>query len=299
MDLNQDDRGGKTDKHYQFVFSAEGNPQQYHGMSFCNINCGGDGNSSDGGGSCTSRKRIHEASNRSIETPKKKPSTGQGVAPGFAHASLDEVERLLARSMTTLSMQDRERAMEDLHGVRAHSTVSTASSASAAASNDPAATPVSSATILTTSNSIDELANDQRLTEMEVLLQQNSNEAYRLAMTQSPEYVKDSRFRLSFLNTFQTAIAAAQKMLQFLEIKLQHFGSEALCRDLTMDDLDENAKDCLECGFYQYLGRDSGGRRVVGTFPMLLEFKNIVDVVSICPSLLCSFCCVNFTLILL
>jgi hypothetical protein len=288
MDDSSQDEGDRSnaDKHYQFVFSSAGNPRQ--DMKFCDCGEGAFSGVKNNESYSTLRAKLCQRndgmSSANAVALKQSFDTGEHV-----NASLDEVERLLAKAMSTISVTDRERAMEDLHGIRSNSSASTATIAASVTAAAPYTGPISEATVLSVSSSMDGSNNDTdaRLQEMESLLQRGGNEAYQLALSQHPEYVQDAKLRLSFLNTFQNAKKAVEKMLQFLEIKLHHFGKEALCRDITMDDLDEDTRACLEGGFYQYLGRDSADRRVVGTFPVLLKYNSVESVVRYSISVFC------------
>ena len=280
--MNPQDNGDSA--RYQFVLSAAGNPGRRQ-SNLCNLGsvCG-DASHNDG--------RISPPSKR----PNMMPNWYGRMMPAMerkpeCEADLNEVEGLIASSMTKLSLQDREQAMDDVHGIRGRIgeqgapekvdgvTASTVLSAHNAISKD--STSFLTAKDGTTDGKID-ADTAASLREMEALLQRSQNNAYLLAMRQNPEYVQNVNFRLSFLNSLfdPKPKEAVDKILKFLEQKLELFGKEALCRDLTLADLGRSGRKCLQSGLYQYLGRDSAGRRVIGSFPFSLDFDTPDDVVS-------------------
>ncbi|KAL3907177.1 MAG: hypothetical protein SGARI_003665, partial [Bacillariaceae sp.] len=95
---------------------------------------------------------------------------------------LNEIESLIARSMTKLSMEDREVAMEDIHGIRNNlgergipgKVDSTAAAGSLSQAN---------ASLMVEGEHTDAAA---CLQEMEALLQRSRNNAYLLAMRLNP-----------------------------------------------------------------------------------------------------------------
>jgi hypothetical protein len=148
-------------------------------------------------------------------------------------------DSILAASLNQMSLQEREKLYEDVHGV-------------ARPSNPEEPTFVASC-----------------LTELQMELDAIPpplRHAYDLAYSQNASYVTQSKFRLLFLRSesFQPK-AAAFKMVGFLEAKLELFGRETLSRDISLSqDYDPSDIKCLESGLYQLLpGRDRSGRPVL------------------------------------
>jgi hypothetical protein len=73
--------------------------------------------------------------------------------------------------------------------------------------------------------------------------------AYERALFMFPRYVKDRAFRLSFLRAerFDTK-DAAKRMVNFFQLKLDLFGLDKLVKDITLDDLDETARGTIALG---------------------------------------------------
>mmetsp|Transcript_8688 Transcript_8688/g.21375 ORF Transcript_8688/g.21375 Transcript_8688/m.21375 type:complete len:570 (-) Transcript_8688:303-2012(-) len=90
-------------------------------------------------------------------------------------------------------------------------------------------------------------------------------EGYRLAREQNPAYVSNEAFTIGFLRAeFYEAEKAAIRMFEYLNMKLDIFGTEKLTQDILLDDLGEGGKEYLERGGLQLLPKpDSTGRRVV------------------------------------
>lgn len=155
---------------------------------------------------------------------------------------------LLAQELNSLSLQERNRAIESLHGVD-HVIKET-----------PA------------------MIRDKLLEfqiALECLLQADSSisrkitavtrNAYLQAQHQSPSYVQNPAFRLMFLRAESfDAMLAAHRMLVYLEEKLSRFGPDALTRSLTLQDLSPQAMAMLlDLGIHQLLpSRDSAGRAI-------------------------------------
>jgi hypothetical protein len=148
----------------------------------------------------------------------------------------DDPTILIANAMSNLTLQEREQAYEDLHGV--------------------------AATVHETPELIDETLN-----QMEHCLQKIHRKAgYDLAMSILPEYVQDSKLRLMFLRAERfNADLAAKRFVNNLDWKLKLFGKEKLCQSyIGLDDLDKDARAMVDTGLYQVLpARDSRGRVIV------------------------------------
>jgi hypothetical protein len=140
---------------------------------------------------------------------------------------------VIAQAMNTLSMQEREQAYEDMHGV--------------------------SAMVLETPQMIAET-----LHQMEQCLQKiHHKPGYDLAVTIRGDYARDPKLRLMFLRAdrFDPQLAA-KRLIRFMDIKLNLFGGDKLCQwHIGIDDLDDDARFILESGMLQILPiRDSRGR---------------------------------------
>ncbi|KAG7372628.1 hypothetical protein IV203_018771 [Nitzschia inconspicua] len=165
--------------------------------------------------------------------------------------SWKETEKMLANAMAGLSAEDRNATLDELHGIRKANI------------NDGSAA--------------DDLA--RKMEEMHEWMERHPNRAYELAKNcqNGFAYVYNAEFRSYFLHSTDSGTPkdAAKKMLSFFEQKLQLFGEEALCRPITLEDLHDEDVEFLMEGFFQYLGKDSSGRQVIGTFPTQLNYKSI------------------------
>jgi hypothetical protein len=138
----------------------------------------------------------------------------------------DDPTALIAKAMTNLTIQEREQAYEDLHGV--------------------------SACVCETPELI-----AKSLHEMEECLQKypRKGAAYDLAMATRRDYVQDPEFRLLFLRSdrFDPALAA-KRLCKFLKLKLRLFGEEKLCKShIGLEDLDKDGRFMVESGIIQIL----------------------------------------------
>jgi hypothetical protein len=148
----------------------------------------------------------------------------------------DDPATVIARAMNDLSLQERDQAYEDLHGV------------SAAVQETP------------------ELFS-QTLSQMEHSLRLIRHKpAYDMADAFRDDYVQVPQLRIMFLRAERFhAEKAAQRMVAFLDWKLRLFGEAKLCQwHVGLDDLDPDAQFLMESGWLQTLpARDSRGRVVV------------------------------------
>ena len=87
------------------------------------------------------------------------------------------------------------------------------------------------------------------------------------ALTNSPSYVRTSKFLLMFLRaTLFNVEESVKRMVLFFNVKANLFGWESLGRDisLTQDFSSPQDQDALYCGYTQMLpGRDRAGRAIV------------------------------------
>ncbi|CAJ1949909.1 unnamed protein product [Cylindrotheca closterium] len=142
------------------------------------------------------------------------------------------VDSLIAKQMSSLTMDQREQAYFDIHGI---------------SNNDE--TP--------------ELI-QQSMLEMEAELGiLEDAAAYRKALDLNSQYVRQDRFRLKFLRADRfDPKKAALRMARHFEAKLDLFGQEKLCQDITQNDLNPGDMDALVTGVGHLPIRDSVGRLV-------------------------------------
>jgi hypothetical protein len=161
---------------------------------------------------------------------------GGGNTPNKKTDDDDDPTVVIAKAMNNLSIQEREQAYEDMHGV--------------------------SAMIQETPQLI-----AKTLYKMEHGLEKiQYKPAYDLAIALQADYVRDPKLRLMFLRAdrFDPELAA-KRMIKFIDWKLKLFGKEKFCQwHIGLNDLDDNARFMIESGFYQVLPeRDSRGRVIL------------------------------------
>jgi hypothetical protein len=154
-----------------------------------------------------------------------------------------DMDKVLAQDIHNLSLQERNRVYEEVHGV------------AEPLNEDPEFVA-------------------QRLSEFDWHLSTIRNKpAYDFALQQSPEYVNDRNFRLQFLrSTDFDAQKAAQKFVNHFDFKMELFGSEKLAQNITLDDLDEEGLIYLRSGPIQILpATDRIGRPIFFLQPVILD----------------------------
>eukprot|EP00980_Cylindrotheca_fusiformis_P002764 scaffold657_cov108-Cylindrotheca_fusiformis.AAC.5 len=148
----------------------------------------------------------------------------------------EEMDQFIAQSVAELSFQDRQRELEELHGV-----------AQVSSEHAPFI--------------------EAKLQELntEVTRLKHANSSYKMAEKMSPLYVGRRDFRLMFLRADRyDPIAAAERVFRFFHVKGKLFGDDKLVQDISFNDLDEKDKEVLLSGTIQALDRrDSIGRQLV------------------------------------
>ncbi|CAJ1936694.1 unnamed protein product [Cylindrotheca closterium] len=157
-------------------------------------------------------------------------------------AAMKQTEALLASEMSQLSVEERSKALDDLHCVGEE--------------------------LQETPEMIQKL-----LAEFEMAVQKERNPIYEMAINQNRTYVEDPTFRLRFLRAkLYNVHEAVRKMMSLLECKAKYFGDDKVARDITLDDLSEEDKQLMLSGvFHIQDGRDRNGRLIVHFFGKLLS----------------------------
>jgi hypothetical protein len=172
--------------------------------------------------------------------------------------TLAEASALLAKEMNQLSVDEREKVLEDVHGIP---------------------------------RVVDEPQEfiEACLALLESELTNISNKAaYDLASSMSKEYTSSKRLRLMFLRaeSFDPP-KAASRMVRFFDEKYELFGGDKLTKDITLADLDPDDISTIENGLIQVLpSKDCAGRKVICQFPKLRVNRTTQNVVSdnVCES---------------
>jgi hypothetical protein len=163
----------------------------------------------------------------------------------------EEIDALIAREMNRMSLEEREKALDDVHGI--------------GGMEEEDRDFVSSC--------LEEL--EDHLTTMK------QETAYALAEAMSRQYVSAQNFRMMFLRADRYAAKdAAERMVRFFELKKSLFGAEKLVKDITLDDLDENDMDTLGSGCVQVSPlTDMTGRPIFVVLPKLRRYKVVENYV--------------------
>ena len=150
-----------------------------------------------------------------------------------------ETDRLLAKKLAQISLAQRDEGLHDLHGV------------ADAVEETPGMT---------------EGALNQLQIELENTCVKN---AYDLARSTNAIFVGDTKFRLMFLRADRFRPKdAASRMVKYFEEKLRLFGPEKLTRPIIMEDLNDDDIAALKSGYLMLLlERDRAGRPIL--FSML------------------------------
>jgi hypothetical protein len=184
--------------------------------------------------------------------PPETHNTNATLPPGLP--TPEEIDALIAKEMTRMSLDEREKALDDVHGT------------GEVKEEDPAF--VSSC-----------------LEKFEDHLQTiKQDTAYALAEAISREYVSAKNFRMMFLRADRYAPKdAAERMVRFFELKKSLFGADKLVKDITLDDLDKDDMDTLKTGCVQISPlADMSGRPIVVSLGKLRTYKVVDNYVCSC-----------------
>ncbi|CAJ1937770.1 unnamed protein product [Cylindrotheca closterium] len=176
----------------------------------------------------------------------------------FEHKSLQtgdemkQTEAYLAAELNKLTVQERAKAMDDIHCVGEEL------------------------------NETPEMI-EQSLREFDHLLQKMKTPTYEMAVNQNKAFVEDPSFRLRFLRcNMHDVNRSVRQMMEFLKHKATYFGEDNVAREITLDDLDDEDMSLLLSGLYHIQdGRDRKGRVVMhATTDMLggCKTENIIHV---------------------
>jgi hypothetical protein len=164
----------------------------------------------------------------------------------------DEASIVLAEDMNGLSVEEREKVLEDVHGI-------------ARVVDEPE--EFIEACLALLEKEIDNIS---------------SKMAYDLARSMSEEYTCSNKMRLMFLRAesfhpYNTACC----MVRFFDEKCELFGAEKLTKDIKLADLDPDDIMTIESGFLQVLPeKDCAGRKVFCFFPELKGVRTAQNIVS-------------------
>jgi hypothetical protein len=164
-------------------------------------------------------------------------NNNNNITPNKKADDDDDPTAVIAQAMNDLSITEREKALEDMHGV----------------SEMVQETP-------------ELIANTLQKME-EYLLKIHHKPAYDLAIAIRADHVRDAKLRLMFLRADRfDPEAAAKRLTKVLDWKLKIFGKEKLCQPIGLNDLNDDARFMVESGLCQVLPeRDSRGRVIIIT----------------------------------
>ena len=169
-----------------------------------------------------------------------------------AAQSEDDVDKLLVREMTQLSIAERNRIYEDLHSVPDEI------------------------------QETEEFVADH-LKRLDAELNRiREKPAYQLAYIMNEKYVTNRDFRLMFLRSARFDVEmAAKKTIAFFERKLELFGQDKLVKEIFQEDLSDEDLACGRRGAILLLDQpDKAGRPVFIFCQQNTEFRAPENMVS-------------------
>ena len=140
------------------------------------------------------------------------------VDASIANTAIDtrDVDSIIAKELSSLSMQDLEKVYSDVHCLSSE-------------------VPESPELVRECLRQLDH--------ELQKIPEKT---AFDLARSMNFNYVDNVKFRLQFLRADRMNPArAAERLVRHFQAKLELFGMSMLARDITQDDLDDEALKCL------------------------------------------------------
>ena len=145
-------------------------------------------------------------------------SSATATATATSTGDDEDCMKFLAKELSKLDVTDRERVFYDLHG------------------------------ILDTTKE-DPVKIDQLLQQMDYVLSQCKHETYLAALEQNRDLVTSRKFRLQFLRCEQYDVKeAATHIVKYLELKRLVFGMDMLTTKITLENMGERGRKCVESG---------------------------------------------------
>jgi hypothetical protein len=160
-------------------------------------------------------------------------------------SAIENTDAYLAQELHSLSIQERERVYDEIHGV----------------AKSAGETP--------------ELV-DTKLESLEFELKKiKVKPAYERALFLSPRFVMDRDFRIMFLRADHfDAEKAAVRMVNYFHYKNELFGEEKLVKNITLEDLTPDDKDEIMSGSFQFVPKkDRCGRPICFVMQQLVRYK--------------------------
>jgi hypothetical protein len=178
---------------------------------------------------------------------------GEKTAPNDA-----SIDAYLIREMNELSVQERQKVLEEIHGVA----------------------DVQEETPDMVAEALGELAGAM------CNLPRSARRALDRAFFLKPSIEKDSKFKLMFLRAdYYDAGKAAMRMAKFFEHKLELFGEDKLVKKITLEDLNEEELKILRFGSSMRLAeKDPTGRPILFIDPSRYILDIHDNMVSECDS---------------
>jgi hypothetical protein len=163
-----------------------------------------------------------------------------------------EASIMLAKDMNRLSVEEREKVLEDVHGI-------------ARVVDEPQ--DFIEACLALLERELDNIS---------------SKTAYDLARSMSEEYTCSKKIRLMFLRAESfDPYNAASSMVRFFDEKCELFGADKLTKDIKIADLDPDDIVTIESGLFQMLPvKDCAGRKVFCSFLKLKGVRTAQNIVS-------------------
>ncbi|CAJ1937766.1 unnamed protein product [Cylindrotheca closterium] len=166
---------------------------------------------------------------------------------------MKQTEAYLAAELNKLTVQERAKAMDDIHCVGEEL------------------------------NETPEMI-EQSLREFDHLVQKMKTPTYEMAVNQNKAFVEDPSFWLRFLRcNMHDVNRSVRQMMEFLKHKATYFGEDNVAREITLDDLNDADMSLLLSGLYHIQdGRDRKGRVVLYITTELLgrcKLGNLIHVI--------------------
>jgi len=184
---------------------------------------------------------------------------GTASSQGVQTVVATDGDILVAKEMQNLTIEERTKVYEDVHGVA-----------------DAPILPTDPHFLQRCLSAMDEKLRNTRV-----------KKTYDLAAFLFPRYTKGAELRFVFLRAVNyNPIVAAKRLVYFFKVKLRLFGSALLGREITFGDLSAECQHAVRTGCYQFFPlnvKDRSGR------PIFCQFTNLFELIPNHEEILRSF----------
>ncbi|KAL3906343.1 MAG: hypothetical protein SGILL_009308, partial [Bacillariaceae sp.] len=199
------------------------------------------------------QQQLSSPEHRSLTSPETVGSTSSSnkdvaPVPSLTEVNPSEVDALLAQELNQLSLKDRERTMEEIHGV--YDYCRNPSHDHYNNHKDDSGRKLPSSPSSATADEKERL--EEGLRQLQIELDEtecDNKECYELALQQQSPLLSNKKFRIKFLYAEDhDPQKAALRLINYFDVATELYGDAALMRPITWNDLSVQAMQLMRSG---------------------------------------------------